>query len=475
MPRTALFAALSLLALPLSTAVPAAADVSAGVEIRLRGEAWDAPSGNPTLEQEFAFGLARARARVDGQWDEWTLTAVLQGAAAFDLPERGSFGIAPVYVAANDGETDPAGAGVAELAVGYRREGFGIAVGRQGYTDGFEAATGVPYLDGVKRARIAERLVGNWDWVNVGRRFDGAAADLETGRLHWAGFGFRPLSGGVDHEDGLEPLDDLEVYGLSVTATDLGGSGLPGFPYPYQELRVGLIRYDDARPGALVAARGEIEVTTLVAHWLAGGPDRDLILWLALQEGDWGPAEHGAWAAFAEAGRSFPDRPRSPAVRAGVALASGDGAPSGDGGGDHHTFLNLLPTNHKWYGGMDFSAFSNLETAYLQGSLALPASWRATAELHTFRLAERADAWWGGSGAFEERTFGYAARNPAAGPGFRSSHLGEELDVTFARPLPAGFGLTLAASYFLGGSAAAEVLTRDEDGAWGFAQLTWSR
>ncbi|HSL84599.1 MAG TPA: alginate export family protein, partial [Thermoanaerobaculia bacterium] len=142
----------------------------------------------------------------------------------------------------------------------------------------------------------------------------------------------------------------------------------------------------------------------------------------------------------------------------------------------HETFFNLLPTNHKWYGGMDFSAFSNLETAFLQGSLALPASWRATAELHTFRLAERADAWWGGSGAFEERTLGYAARTPAgSGSGFRSSHLGEELDLTFARPLPAGFGLTLGASVFLGGSAAEEVLAHDEDGAWGFVQLTWSR
>ncbi|HSL82171.1 MAG TPA: alginate export family protein, partial [Thermoanaerobaculia bacterium] len=310
MTRSAALAALSLLLLPQIAPVPAAADVSAGAEVRLRGEAWDAPASSATLEQEFAFGLARARARLDGRWDEWTVTAVLQGAAAFGLPERGSFGIAPVYVAADEGETDPAGAGVAELRVGYRGDGFGVTVGRQGYTDGFEAATGVPYLDGVKRARIAERLVGNWDWVNVGRRFDGVAADLETGRLHWAAFGFRPLSGGVDHEDGLEGLDDLEVYGLSVTATDLAPGALPGLPY--QELRVGLIRYDDARPGALAAARGEIEVTTLVAHWLAGGPDRDLIVWLALQDGDWGPADHSAWAAFAEAGRAFPDRPRSP-------------------------------------------------------------------------------------------------------------------------------------------------------------------
>lgn len=469
MVRTTLPAALALLVLPLIAPAPAAADVSAGAEVRLRGEAWDAPASSATLEQELAFGLARARARLDGRWDEWTLTAVLQGAAAFGLPERGSFGIAPVYVAANEGETDPDGAGVAELAVGYRGDGFGVTLGRQGYTDGFEAATGVPYLDGVKRARVAERLVGNWDWVNVGRRFDGVAADLETGRLHWAGFAFRPLSGGVDHEDGLTPLDDLEIYGLSVTVTDLGGSGLPGFPYPYQEVRLGLIRYDDARRGALVAALGEIEVTTLVAHWLAGGPDRDLVLWLALQDGDWGPADHGAWAAFAEAGRAFPDWARAPAVRAGAAAASGDGS----GGGGHHTFFNLLPTNHKWYGGMDFSAFSNLETAFVQGSLALPASWRATAEVHSFRLAERADAWWGGSGAFEEGTFGYAARRPAGG--FRSAHLGEELDLTFARPLPGGFGLTLGGGVFLGGSAAAEVLKKDEDGTWAFAQLTWSR
>lgn len=464
--RVCLPVRLSLLLLPL-VPPPAAGDVSGGVEVRVRGEAWDAPSGNPTLDQGFTFGLARARVRLDGRWDEWSLAATLQGAAAVDLPERGSFGIGPVYTAANEGDTDPTGAGVAELAVGFRRGGFGVTVGRQGATEGFEAPTGVPYLDGVKRARVAERLVGNWDWVNVGRRFDGVAADLETGRLHWAAFAFRPLSGGVDHRDGLEPLDDLEVYGLSATATDLPWPRLPGLPY--RELRLGLIRYDDARPGARAAALGDVEVTTLVAHWLAGGPHRDVVLWLAVQDGDWGPAGHGAWAGFAEAGRSFPDRPGAPSVRAGVARASGDPSP----GGDHESFLNLLPTNHKWYGGMDLSAFSNLETAFVQGSLDLPAGWRATAALHTFRLAERSGSWWGGSGAFEERTFGYAARRPAGG--FSSAHLGEELDLTLARPLPGGFGLALGGGWFLGGSAAAEVLREDEDGAWGFAQLTWSR
>ena len=448
-----------------------AGELSLGAELRLRGEAWDAPVSSAPLEQEYTFGLARARARLDGRWEEWSLTAVLQGSAAFDLPERGSFGIGPAYTAANEGDTDPAGAGVAELAVGFRRGGVTLAVGRQGSSEGFEAPTGVPYLDRTKRARIAERLIGNWDWVNVGRRFDGVAAGLERGRLHWTAFGLRPLSGGIDHRNAFEPLDDLEVYGLSATATDLGWLATPGFPY--QELRLGLIQYDDGRPGARVAALGEIEITTLVGHWLAGGPDRDAILWLALQGGDWGPAEHDAWAAFAEVGRELPGRAGAPAFRAGVARASGDGSLGGDNRGDHHAFLNLLPTNHKWYGAMDFSAFSNLETAYVQGSVGLPASWKATAEIHGFRLADRDGSWWGGSGAFEEGTFGYAARRPAGG--FRSSHLGEELDLVFARPLAGGLDLTLGGAWFLGGSAAAEILTRDEDGTWLFAQLTWAR
>lgn len=450
---------------------PAAAETSAGFQLRLRGEVWDAPAGAPGLDQEYDFGLARARVNLDGTWDAWSLHAVLQGAAAAGLPDRGSFGAGPVYVSANEGETDPSHAGIAELSVGYRNNGFAVVAGRQKSSEGFEAATGVAYLDGVKRARVAERLVGNWDWVNVGRRFDGVAVDLDhelgAGRLHWSGYALRPLAGGVDHEDAFEQLDDLTIYGLSATAGGLAWPALESLPY--RELRVGLIQYDDGRPGARAAAGGDVEVTTLVAHWLAGDEDRDVVLWAALQDGDWGPAEHGAWAAFAEAGRAFPGRAGSPTFRFGLARASGDGSP----GRDHKDFFNLLPTNHKWYGGMDFSAFSNLETLYAQASATLPAAWKATVEIHTFRLADRDGSWWGGSGAFDDRALGYAARRPPGG--FTSSHLGEELDLTVARPLPAGFALTLGGSYFAGASAAEQFLREDADGTWLFAELTWSR
>lgn len=459
---------LLLVAVPAAGADPDEPFFDAGFDLRVRGEAWDAPAGRGATEQDFTFGLARARVGLEGRYRGWDLAAVLQGAAAVDLPERGSFGIGPVYTATNDGDTDPAQAGVAELSLGWQGDAFGFRAGRQGATEGFEVATGDAYLDGVKRARVAERLVGNWDWVNVGRRFDGLSARLDTGPVHWAGWAFRPLAGGVDFDDAFERLDDLTLYGLSGTVQD-GTGGAAG---TFRELRVGAIRYEDGRPGARSAALGDIEITTLVAHALVGGErgDRrwDLLGWVALQDGDWGPADHRAWAAFVEGGVKLPEVALQPALRAGVAHASGDGRP---GGGEHRAFFNLLPTNHKWYGGIDFSAFSNLETAYAQADVALPAGWKATAELHTFRLADRDDHWWGGSGAFDEERLGYLARRPEGG--FDSSHLGEEVDLTLSRALPHGFGLTVGGAWFRGGSAAAEVLARDEDGTWGFVQLTW--
>jgi hypothetical protein len=432
------------------------------IHLRVRWETWGSPSGNPDLETDFDYWKLRARVGLDLEWEHWTLHGVLQGAAGFGLPENGAFGIGPVYVGANDGDTDPSQVGVAEASVGYRSERFRMTLGRQGWKDGLEILTGVPHLDQVKKTRLSERLVGNWDWVNVGRRYDGFSFGVDFDSSDLSGFALRPLAGGVNYIDAFESLDDLNVYGLTLTGRY--GKWISG-----AELRLFGLLYDDGRPGAVAVAGGDIQITTLGASLLLGGERRDLMLWTAFQRGDWGPVDQEGWAFIVEGGYAFPDAIASPGIRLGIAQASG-----GELGGDSHsTFFNLLPTNHKFYGSIDFSAFSNLQDIYALVLLKPGAKTNLRIGLHTFALDDTSDAWYGGSGAFDEQRLGYVARRPAGGGSFSSDSLGNEIDIQANWSFKHGLGLGAGLAFFNGGSAAREILSVDDNGTWGWIQFSW--
>lgn len=454
--------ALAIFSVLLTLAAAAAAEVDWTLDLRARWETNDTPSGNPALAQRYDFSNLRARLGLDAGGERWSIHGVLQGAASYDLPANGAFGIGPVYLAASRGDTDPSDFGLLELAVSYRTERLQVTLGRQQWGDGVETMTGVAYADDVKKRRLGERLVGNWDWPNVGRRFDGLTFGVASERLHLAGFVLEPLAGGVNYADAFERLDDLRVSGVTLT-------GRYGQWLPRGEWRAFVIDYDDERRGALTAAGGPIEIRTLGASVLFASERADLVLWGAWQQGDWGRSDHDAWAYVAEAGRLLVDGEVKLAGRIGVAEASGDGTP----GGDHESFFNLLPTNHKFYGAIDYSAFSNLRDLYLEAVLTR-GRLSVTLGLHRFQLPEPADAWYGGSGAFNETALGYAARRPAAGR-FSDSTLGNEIDVSVGWKLTKALALAAGASYFDGGGAAAEVLTIAADGTWGYVQLSWQR
>lgn len=452
-----------LVSLPCLAAPLAADDFSWSLDLRGRFELNDAPSGNPAADQSFDFSSLRARIGLDKAWEHLSVHAVFQASGAYDLPSNGSFGIGPVYFNVNGRQESPSDFGLLELDLTWRTDDFFLRLGRQKWADGEEILPGVAYLDGVKKRRLGQRLIGSWDWVNVGRRFDGLSFGKTWDRFHLSGFALEPLAGGVNYEEAFTSLDDLQVYGLTLTGR-YGGTLEKG------EWRLFDIRYEDERPGALAAAGGAIELDTFGGSLLLGDERHDLLVWLAVQTGDWGFASQGAWAYLVEAGRQIVDGELKIAARVGLAEASGDGDP---GDGDRETFFNLLPTNHKFYGSIDFSAFSNLRDLYVDLGITR-GPWSVSIGLHRFELPETVDAWYGGSGAFNEAALGYAARRPAGGT-FGDNLLGHELDIAASRKLGGGFKVDGGVSFFDGGDAAAEILTVDADGVWGFLQLAWKR
>lgn len=433
--------------------------VKTTIDLRLRGEGWDAPSRNAAAESSYEFGLLRARVGLDLGWEHWTLHGMVQGNGIFGLPENGSFGPGPTYAAANGGDTSLGVIGVAELSAAYQREGLRLVLGRQAYGDGFEVPTGVPHLDRIKRARLGDRLIGTFEWPNVGRRFDGASFAYGKGGAHGAAFVLRPTVGAFDHDDAFGSIDDVTVFGGTLT-------GKHGAWIPSSEVRAFAIQYEDDRQ---VAPAGGLSITTVGGSFLWGNAAADVLVWGAVQSGDWGRVDQDAWALAVDVGRQLDALPGKPAVHLAVEQASGDDQP----GGRHETFFNILPTNHKYYDLADFTAFSNLRDIYVETWFTVSPKLRVRAALHDLSLVEESDAWYGGSGAFQQESFGYTPRTPAGG--FPSKDLGRELGTDVTWTIREGLQLAVGGSYFWGGDAAAAFLPVEEDGGWTYVELSWRR
>ncbi|HVG07231.1 MAG TPA: alginate export family protein [Thermoanaerobaculia bacterium] len=450
--RNTLFAVILLLASPVAAAPP---EIKPSFDLRLRWEGFDTPARNAATDPEYDLGLARFRAGLDLIWTRWKLHGMVQAGGVFNIPENGAFAAGPTYFAANRG-TDVGVIGLAELYAAYEAEGLKLVLGRQPYADGMEVPTGVAHLDGVKRRRLSDRLVGTFEWPNTARRFDGASFGYGPGSTHVAVFGFRPLVGAFDSSgEAFEEIGDVTVYGATVTGKH--GQWIPG-----TEVRIFTVQYEDERR----VARGELSLNTSGASFLLGNATTDLLLWGALQTGDWGLVDQDAWAFLVDVGRRFDNLPGKPAFHLAWEQSSGDPHPTA---GDHETFFNVLPTNHKFYGSMDYLALQNLRDLYVESLLGIGPKLKVRAMLHDFALTEQADVWYGGSGAFEEESFGYAGRLAL----YPSKDLARELDVEVTWPLQSGFELGIGGGHWWGGEAAETFFPAEKDGNWLYLQLGW--
>lgn len=452
------------------SATGAAAQTDAGpvftplFEIRLRGEIFATPSASAARDASYALGLVRLRAGGDFTWSgKFTLHGLAQGATTTTLPDNAAFGGGQSYFNTNDGDRSPYQLDIAELAFIYKSKRLSLVAGRQGFAEGAGPAIGVAQLDFVRTRRLAERLVGNLDFTNVGRRFDGLTASAGFGG---AGsleiFALRPLAGAFNYEQAFEELD-IDIYGAS-WASSHGGW------LPRSTVRLFAQSYDDRRDIAATATGGKIDVQTWGGSILVGEKSWNLLFWAASQSGDYGRRGQSASALIADAGYRWVGVDGEPSLHLVWERASGGGA-----SGDNQNFFNLLPTNHKFYGALDYSAFSNLSDLYLEGRWSPVKSVALSAGLHDYQLVDRGGPWVGGSGAFSDRELGYALRRPPSGR-FSSSAIGRELDLSAVWTLPRQkhpLQLKFEGGLFWGGAAASQVLPVESDGSWASLELTY--
>jgi hypothetical protein len=310
---------------------------------------------------------------------------------------------------------------------------------RQGYVDLLQFS-GLPVDLRIGRQTLVygdQRLIGAFDWNNVGRAFDSVKATFHPAdnlQLDLFAAKIAELDHPVAEGESITPFAPTLITG-NVTAganEDQNFYGAYGMWKPgRQNVDFYLLYLEDNSP-ELVPARGVGDGTPIAQNttgddlelWTAGvrlkGPlafaeSVDYGFEGAYQFGEGADLDIRAYALHGELGYTFPLFKRS-RLSVEANYASGDDNPND---GDFETFSNLFPTNHLHYGYMDRVSWSN--TANYGIKLDSVINDRLSAKLHFwhFELAEEEDALFHAGGA---TIFG-----PGAAGG--QSDVGQEIDL----------------------------------------------
>lgn len=238
-----------------------------------------------------------------------------------------------------------------------------------------------------------QRLIGNLDWNNFGRNFDGARLRLGTTNTWWVDTFwtwirrnsmpnqyFSGIYGHWNPGDWLT-LEPYTLY-LRTNAAGIGGGS-------YNNVTVGL------------RAVGK------VGNW---GYNAEV----PVQVGKSGSQNLFANAAIANVHYTFPAKLK-PMLAGEFSYASGDSTP---GVGTVKTFNQLFPTFHAKHGNMDLVGWQNIYDAKGHVSIRPSDATKVQLEYHAFWLPEPADGLYAASGA--------QLRAGAAGAG---RYVGQEVDV----------------------------------------------
>jgi len=427
--------------------------VSSSLRSRMYSWNWfgDTPNGEYTYSGSlFRFGLTESKKRLDWQV-EFAVPALVDMPSSAVMPAPfGQLGLGGSYAAANGGSTNSSSIFLKQG--NFRIKSIGgiagqsIKAGRMEFIDGSEVTPAHGTLAALKRDRIAQRLLANFGFTDVQRSLDGAQYVLSMPRLNITAVAARPTEG-VFQVSGWDELKINVFYGaLTGEHGKYAATDWRVFVLGYSDYRSGVVKTDNRAAAVRNADADAINIGTYGGHVLqivptAAGPV-DLLFWGALQNGSWGTETHRAGAFAAEAGwQPAVLKTIKPWIRGGYDFGSGDGNAAD---GRHSTFFQVLPTP-RIYARTPFFNMMNSKDAFAELILR-PKRVTVRSDIHSLRLADPADLWYSGGGAFQATTFGYTGR-----PSNGQSTLGTLYDVSADVTLTPHVGVGGYVGYAAGG------------------------
>jgi hypothetical protein len=328
-----------------------------------------------------------------------------------------------------------------------------------------------PLMTKVGRQELSygdERLVGAGNWNNIGRAFDAAkvrwqndwfSADFFSGRPVVPEDGVFDQANDYDFLSGVYatslkvPKHILDFYFLARNATRAANSVVPSPQLPQPTARdiytIG---------GRLKSSPGEL------GNW-------DYSMEGAYQCGNFATNTTSArltqntFMFSVQGGYTFTNLWAAPRLGVEYNYSAGDSNPHD---GTHGTFDNLFPTNHKYYGYMNFCSLQNIQDLHSFLQVKPTRHLSAALEGHNFWLANSHDYFYTASGT--PRTSGGYGIHPNY-----STYLGSELDVTAAYTITRCAQLEAGYGHFFTGQYIQQSLANNggaQDANWFYTQLT---
>jgi len=385
-------------------------------------ESWDWFE-TQNADNAYTFGAATLRVALGQQRDrvDWLVEGevpVLMGVPTRSIAPapQGQLGLGATYFAAN-GRQDASvifKQGFIRFKGLFGDKAGSLRLGRFEFNDGTEVIPADETLATVKRDHISQRLIGAFGFSHVGRSFDGLqyTRNFKAGNLTFVGA--RPTEGVFQLKGNAEL--DVDFYYSAFTRPlkrKQSESEFRAFVLHYHDGRP-VLKTDNRAPLLRAADSSNIRLNTLGGHYIgaykAARGKVDLLLWGAVQLGDWGTLDHRAGAVAAEAGYTIGGSKLAdkikPWVRLGYYRSSGDHDPAD---GTHGTFFTMLPTP-RIYARTPFFNGMNNEDAFGQLRLKPHPRLGLRFDAHRLRLSSTKDLWYVGGGAFQKKSFGYVSR-----------------------------------------------------------------
>lgn len=300
------------------------------------------------------YSLLRSRIGAEFTFTpQWSLSTELQDSRVFDVDANTTPNI-------NDRVVDQPFADdldIHRLALTYSHKNVSVKLGRQKLNLG------------------DQRLVASLEWVNTARVHDGIRLNYKT-------------------DNGQINVFATELVSIDPNALNDGAD-------------TGNRYFDSQFNGAFIEQKKIAELDLLQAWWLQRRnsnfdddvhtlgfrlqeniADWTIEAQASLQTGEFAGADHQAEMAQASITRPI----GSGIASLSAAWASGDDDPND---GQHHTFDNLYPLNHAYYGYIDLLSLQNLRTVELSYRRSLlNEKVKLRAALHGFWLDDKNDVWY---------------------------------------------------------------------------------
>lgn len=308
-----------------------------------------------------------------------------------------------------------------------------------------------------------ERLIGAFDWNNIGRTFD--AVKLRWEEKTWALDAFTssvvvPERGSYNQSDlfnGNENDRHQIFSGLYFTTTAVGPQTTDLYVLHlhenanprYQQNPLGDTNFFTlgarikSKPGAFapheeagLSKDGKTTVEPKPPKPVGFDYDGEF----AFQKGEVRGMDLTAFAVHAGAGYTF-DIAWLPRLGVAYNFGTGDDDPMDK---DIQTFQNLFPTNHKFYGQMDVFSWQNMHDLEVSLKAQPLKSVTLKAEYHAFWLETTEDAWYRANGVARVRPLNAVSRKAG-------NYAGSEVDFTATWNVCKNFQLEGGYSHFFAG------------------------